>query len=68
MRALISFTGIYGFKRVSAIRASSLEYLEVFFAIILGFLFFSETLTGKEVLWGVLIVGGAYLMTRYKDE
>ena len=59
----ISFFWIYGFKRVTPIKASSIEFLEIPFAIILGFIFFWEYLSFKEIFWGILIVLWAYFIS-----
>lgn len=65
---LISFSVIYGFKRVSAIKASNIEYLEILFAIILGIVFFSEYPTLKDIIWWLLVVLWAFCMLSYKEN
>lgn len=64
----ISFFGAYWFKRVNSIKASSIEFLEIPFAIVLWFIFFGEVLNLKDAVWGVLIVTGAYLMLVQKSQ
>jgi len=60
----ISFFWIYGFKRVSPLRASSIEFLEIPFAIILGFIFFWEYVNFKDAIWWCCIVSWAYLLMK----
>ena len=54
----------YGFQKVDAVLASNLLSLETVFAVFLGFIFFFELPTVKELIGGVLIVFSAYQMNR----
>lgn len=46
----------YGFQKVEAILANNIIMLEVFFGLIIGFMFYSEVPTIKELIGGLLIV------------
>ncbi len=62
----ISIFWIYGFKRVRPIVASSIEYLEIPFAILLWYIFFWEFLDIQDTIWWVFIVLWAYLLMNEK--
>ncbi|HZJ21330.1 MAG TPA: DMT family transporter [Pricia sp.] len=54
----------YGLKYLEASTASSLMYLEVVSAIVLGYLILDEKLTLNTVIGGVLIIVSSYFITR----
>src|SRR5258708_6440344 len=54
----------YGFQKVEAVLASNLLMLETVFGVLLGFLFFREIPTLKELIGGLLIVFRAYQMNK----
>ncbi|MFK8103902.1 MAG: DMT family transporter [Saprospiraceae bacterium] len=54
----------YGLKQLNASTASSLMYLEVVSAIILGFIFRNEVLSINMVVGGSLIILSSFLLTR----
>lgn len=54
----------YGLKYLEAYTASSLMYLEVVSAIILGYLVLDEKLTANTVIGGALIIASSYFITR----
>lgn len=54
----------YGLKYLAASTASSLMYLEVVSAIILGYLILDEKLTLTTIIGGALIIASSYFITR----
>lgn len=54
----------YGLKHLTASTASSLMYLEVVSAVLLGYFILEETLTPNTLLGGGLIVLSSYLITK----
>lgn len=54
----------YGLKHLTASTASSLMYLEVVSAIILGYLILDEKLTWNTIIGGSLIIASSYFVTR----
>ncbi len=54
----------YGLKQLKASTASSLMYLEVVSAIILGFVFRNEVLSINMIVGGTLIVFSSFLLTQ----
>ncbi|OGC45228.1 hypothetical protein A2V49_01335 [candidate division WWE3 bacterium RBG_19FT_COMBO_34_6] len=57
----------YGFQKVEAILASNILTLESFFAVLLGFLFFREFPSLKELFGGLLIVLAVVLMNEVES-
>jgi drug/metabolite transporter (DMT)-like permease len=62
----ISFFAIYWFKKITAIKATSIEFLEAVFSLIFWFLFFQEIPELFDIFWWTLIIIWAYLMVRNK--
>ena len=60
---MIFFTN-YGFEKVSTIVASNLLTLEMFFAVLFGFLFFREIPSVKEFFGGILILFSVVQMNK----
>ncbi|MDT7828522.1 DMT family transporter [Pricia sp. S334] len=58
----------YGLKHLEASTASSLMYLEVVSAMVLGYIILEEELTLNTVLGGALIIISSYLITRIKPK
>jgi drug/metabolite transporter (DMT)-like permease len=54
----------YGLKHLEASTASSLMYLEVVSAIVLGYLVLDEKLTPNTIIGGALIILSSYFITR----
>lgn len=55
----------YGFEKVEAILAGNLLTLEAFFALIIGFLFYSETPLIKDFGGGILIITAVIAMNKF---
>jgi len=55
----------YGFERVKNVLAGNVLTLEVFFAIVIGYLLYGETLGPRELLGGLLIVASVVMMNKY---
>jgi drug/metabolite transporter (DMT)-like permease len=60
---LILFTN-YGFEKVQISLASNILTLEMLFAVILGFLFYKEIPTAKDLIGAVLILYGVIQMNK----
>jgi len=58
----------YGFQKVEAILASNLLTLESVFAIVLGFLFYKEVPTTKELIGGLIITLSVLGMNKVEEE
>lgn len=55
----------YGFARVSNVLASNILTLQVLFAVIIGYVLYSESLGPREWAGGLLIVASVILMNKY---
>jgi len=53
---ILLFLTNYGFEKVKTITASNILTMEMFFAIIFGFIFFREIPSFKEIIGGILIL------------
>jgi len=60
---MIFFTN-YGFEHVKTSIASNILTLEMFFAVLIGFLFFREIPSLKEIFGGVLILFSVIQMNK----
>ncbi len=60
----ISFFAIYGFKKITAIKATSIEFLEAVFSLIFWYMIFSEIPGVFDLLWWILIIIWAYFMVK----
>ncbi|HDZ13919.1 hypothetical protein LCGC14_0994020 [marine sediment metagenome] len=58
----------YGLKHLTASTASSLMYLEVVSAILLGYLLLNEKLTVHTILGGSMIIASSYFITRMNGK
>lgn len=56
----------YGLKRLQVATAVALTYLDVFFAIILGMIFFSEELSPQLVIGLLCILSSAFIVSKKK--
>lgn len=61
---LMIFLTNYGFEKVSTIIASNILTMEMFFAVIFGFMFFREVPTFKDVVGGLLILFSVIQMNK----
>ena len=58
----------YGFERVSAVIASNVLALEQVFGTFLGFVFYHETLSLREVVGGLIILGAVILTNQLNNR
>lgn len=63
---IIIFLTNYGFEKIQTIIASNILTLEMFFAVIFGFLFFKEIPNYKDVIGGLLILISVFQMNKLK--
>lgn len=54
----------YGFQKVEAILAANILTLESVFGVLLGFLFYSEILSFKEIIGGIIIIYSVIQMNK----
>jgi drug/metabolite transporter (DMT)-like permease len=54
----------YGFEKIEAVLAGNILMLEVVFAVIIGYVFFREIPSLKDVIGGVLIILSAYMINK----
>jgi S-adenosylmethionine uptake transporter len=68
--ALLSLSGAmlftWGYARAETQRLAPLEYTGFLWAVLFGWLFFRETVTGATIAGAVLIVAGCWIATRGK--
>lgn len=57
----------YGFQKVGAVLAGNILMLEMVFAVALGFIFYTEVPTIKELFGGSLIIISAYQMSKLSN-
>lgn len=57
----------YGFQKVGAVLAGNLLMLEMVFAVVLGFIFYMEVPTIKELLGGLLIILSVYKINKLSN-
>lgn len=63
---LVLFTN-YGFEKVQTSIASNILTLEMFFAVILGFMFYREIPTAKDMLGGIFILFSVFQMNKLES-
>jgi len=61
---IMIFLTNYGFEKIQTVVASNILTLEMFFAVLIGFLFFREIPSLKEMLGGVLILFSVIQMNK----
>ena len=59
---LSNFLGNYGFEHVSAVIAGNILVLEEVFGPLFGFLFYSQILTSRDVIGGLIILASVVLL------
>lgn len=68
LSTLMNLLVSYGFEHVSAVVASSILDLEQVFGCLFGYLIYHETLTPREVIGGLIILGAALSMNRLNNR
>lgn len=62
------FLSNYGFEHVKAVTAGNILTLEALFGVVLGYLFYGETLTISEYVGGLLVITSVILMNNITQK
>lgn len=64
MNALVNPIEIFAFKHLDAVVGTQILLLDNIFALILGYLIFSETVTSPEIIGGLIVIGSVYFANK----